>query len=65
LDVLGISGMGAIAQGAALPVIVPLAFVILKWFPFKKLGGLMINVVARVIMKKRFPDQVMSLAGCR
>jgi putative flippase GtrA len=57
LDVLGISGMGAIAaQGAALPVIVPLAFVILKWFVFKR-GGPMINVVARVIMKKRFHDQ--------
>jgi putative flippase GtrA len=58
LDVLGISGMGAIAaQGAALPVIVPLAFVILKWFVFKRGGGPMINVVARVIMKKRFHDQ--------
>jgi putative flippase GtrA len=58
LDVLGIGGMGAIAaQGAALPVIVPLAFVILKWFVFKRRGGPMINVVARVIMKKRFHDQ--------
>jgi putative flippase GtrA len=58
LDVLGIGGMGAIAaQGAAaLPVIVPLAFAILKWFVFKRRGGPMINVVARVIMKKRFHD---------
>jgi putative flippase GtrA len=39
LDSLRIGGMGAIAaQAVALPVVVPLAFVILKWFVFKSHG---------------------------
>ena len=40
LDALRIGGMGAVAaQGVALPVVVPLSFVILKWFVFKTHGG--------------------------
>jgi len=39
LDALRIGGMGAIAaQGVALSVVVPLAFIILKWFVFKSQG---------------------------
>jgi putative flippase GtrA len=40
LDTLRIGWMGAIAaQAVALPVVVPLAFVILKWFVFKSHGA--------------------------
>ena len=40
LDVLRVRGIGAIAaQGMALPVVIPLSFLNLKWFVFKRLGS--------------------------
>jgi hypothetical protein len=58
LDALGISGMGSDrGAGSGSTRYSPAGFCILKWFVFKRGGGPMINVAARVIMKKRFHDQ--------